>query len=299
MRKLLLLVPVLAFALATAAPALADTIQVHIMSTGFSPAAVSVQNGDRVVWTNDDKAARQVVADDGTFKSPLIAPGDQWAHVFAKAGAFPYHGGVVTARHGMVNVLQSRAVTISGTRKVVTFNGFVLLSGSVSSGKAGEQVTIRQKPQGSDIFLRVTTVATTDNGLWQVRVRPRRNTVYEAVWNNVASPEQFVLVKPLVKLRQIGSHLFAVGVHAQARLRYRFVLIQRWARARHRWLTVKTVQLTTVRTAGFEANSTGTFRLRVRHGTLIRALLPEEPGGARVLRAGLEPRRPRLGIRSD
>ena len=278
MRKLLLL-PVIAVALATAGPALADDVAVGIVKAGFVPSTVSIQNGDRVVWTNNDATAHQIVADDGSFRSSSIAPGDRYAHVFPAAGAFAYHDGTNAAEKGTVTVADARSVSIAARARIVAFNGYVLLRGSVSSGKAGEQVVIRQKPQGSDVFLRVGTVATTANGLWQIRVQPHRNTVYDAVWTNVRSAGQPVFVKPLLKLKQSGRNRFTLGIHAQTKLAFRVVLIQRWVAKTHRWVTVKTTRPTLFRVAGREWVSTALFRLHVRHGTIIRALLPRGQAG--------------------
>jgi plastocyanin len=274
MRKLILLSVIVA-ALSGAAPALAKNAAVGITSVGFSPPVVTIQNGDRVVWTNKDSSSHQIVADDGSFKSPVIQPGVKWGHVFATAGTFAYHDAAQAAKRGTVVVTGGRAVTIDTNARVITFNGFIQLSGSVSSGKAGEQVVIRQKPQGSDIFLRVTTVSTTANGLWQARVQPRRNTLYEAVWKNVQSPTQQIYVKPLLRLRRTGAHRFALGIHAQAAFRFRYVVIQRFVRRTHRWVALRNARLTIFRAAANESISTAVFRLRVRHGTFVRAWLPK------------------------
>ena len=273
MRKLFLL-SVIAAVLSTGGAALAKDASVAITATGFSPPAVTIQNGDRVVWTNNDKTSHQIVADDGSFRSPVIAAGTKWAHVFPTAGTFPYHDAAQATKRGSVVVTQGRGVSIETNARVVTFNRFVTLSGSVSNGKAGEQVVIRQKPYGSDIFLRVTTVSTTANGLWQVRVQPRRNTQYEAVWKNVHSPTQQIYVKPLLRLKRTGAHRFVLGVHAQTAYRFHYVIIQRFVRRTHHWRAVRTARLTIFRTAANESFSIANFRLRVRHGLTLRAWLP-------------------------
>jgi plastocyanin len=270
MRKLILLAAIAA-SLSTAGLAFADNVAVGINAAGFSPPAVTIQNGDRVVWTNNDSSAHRIVADDGSFRSALLQPGVRYSHVFRNVGTFPYHDGVETAKRGTVVVTGNRGVTIDANARVITFNGYVRLSGSVSSGKAGEQVVIRQKPQGSDIFLRVTTVTTSENGLWRATVRPRRNTQYEAVWKNIHSPVQAIFVKPLMKLKQSGVRTFVLGVHAQTAFRFRTVVIQRWVAKRHRWVGVRTARLTSFRAAATEWTSTAVFRLSVRRGTVLRA----------------------------
>jgi hypothetical protein len=49
-------------------------LTVTIGPSGFPP-QVSIQDGDSVTRKNDDTVNRQVVADDGTWKSPVLAPG--------------------------------------------------------------------------------------------------------------------------------------------------------------------------------------------------------------------------------
>lgn len=271
MRRLFLFWAV-ATALASAGQTYAANVPVRISASGFVPATVSVQNGDTVVWTNTDNSAHQIVADNGAFRSDSIPPGGRYENLFLDGGTYAYHDAVRTNRRGSVVVRSTRSVAIDSTKRVLTYNNYVVLSGSVSSGKAGEQVVIRQKPQGADIYLRVTTTATTDNGLWRVRVRPRRNTVYQAVWENVPSADQRVLVKPLLRLRQSGRARFVLTLHAQQRLHAR-VVIQRWSRVTHRWFGLKTVRLTIFRGAATSWMSRAVFRLRVRHGTIIRGFV--------------------------
>ncbi len=74
MRRLLLAAMAsLVFAVAPAARA--ATIAVSIKSTGFSPASITLEHGDSVTWKNVDRVEHQVVANDGSFASPILAPG--------------------------------------------------------------------------------------------------------------------------------------------------------------------------------------------------------------------------------
>ena len=78
-------------ALVTATAAGAATITVQIKSGGFSPAAITINHGDRVTWHNADTTDHQVVADDGSFASPILRAGQSWAETFSIAGTFKYH----------------------------------------------------------------------------------------------------------------------------------------------------------------------------------------------------------------
>jgi plastocyanin len=108
MNKLFLL-PLLVLGLAAAPPAVADDHTASIAPSGF-PALSSINNGDSVTWKNNDTVNRQVVADDGTWKSPVLKPGDSWSHIFVKGGTYRYHGAVKTDQHGTVEIATTRVV---------------------------------------------------------------------------------------------------------------------------------------------------------------------------------------------
>ncbi len=60
-----------------AAAGAAATITVQIRSTGFSPSTITINHDDKVTWHNADKVNHQVVANDGSFASPIIDYGTQ------------------------------------------------------------------------------------------------------------------------------------------------------------------------------------------------------------------------------
>ena len=68
----------------------AKTHTVTITGNRYSPAALTIKAGDTVVWKNDDDKDHAVNADDKSFKSDNISPGDDFKHTFAKAGTFKY-----------------------------------------------------------------------------------------------------------------------------------------------------------------------------------------------------------------
>ena len=52
---------------------------------------VSLAAGATVTWYNADTETHTVTADDGSFDSGLIAPGESWSHTFTSAGSQRYH----------------------------------------------------------------------------------------------------------------------------------------------------------------------------------------------------------------
>src|SRR5436309_8857159 len=93
-----------AAALALAAGAGAATIAVSIKSTGFSPGTITIDHGDQVSWKNNDKTDHQVVADDGSFASPILHAGQSYTVTLNRAGTFHYHDALAPRHTGKVTV---------------------------------------------------------------------------------------------------------------------------------------------------------------------------------------------------
>jgi len=62
-------------------------------SPGFSPSAIKVVIGinSTVVWINDDSVPHTVTADDGSFSSGNLNPGDSYSFTFTSPGTYTYH----------------------------------------------------------------------------------------------------------------------------------------------------------------------------------------------------------------
>jgi plastocyanin len=72
---------------ATAAPAI-HTVVVEGMA--FSPATLTVRQGDVVVWVNKDLFPHTATAQDRSFDSGEIAAGKNWRYVARKTGTLAY-----------------------------------------------------------------------------------------------------------------------------------------------------------------------------------------------------------------
>jgi plastocyanin len=64
---------------------------VSIANFAFGPDTIQVAAGTTVTWTNNDTAAHTVTADDGSFDSGNLAPGDTFTYTFTTAGTVAYH----------------------------------------------------------------------------------------------------------------------------------------------------------------------------------------------------------------
>lgn len=275
MRRLLLL-PLFALALAAAAPAGADDHQANITASGFVPLKLTIPNGDRIVWKNNDKVNHQIVADNGSFSSAVLKPGESYAHIFVNPGTYAYHDGTKPSDKGTVDVTATRAVTMQQLG-VVTYSHAITLKGLIVPAATGGQVQIQAEEYGDDSFTTVATTTTT-SGHWSTTVKPGPNTVYRAVWKNISSNERSVFVKPLVRMKQTGRRLFSVGVRSASNLHFRRVVIQR--RTHRGWRAIKVVRLARLHTTGATVVVSASFKLRrLAHGTIIRALMTKRQAG--------------------
>ena len=67
------------------------SISVNIKNFAFSPAAISVQAGTEVTWTNQDADAHTVTFDGDGSGSPAFQNGEIFKRSFSAAGTFKYH----------------------------------------------------------------------------------------------------------------------------------------------------------------------------------------------------------------
>jgi plastocyanin len=64
---------------------------VSIANFAFSPTALTVKTGTKVIWTNNDTVTHTVTANKGAFNSGPLAPGSTFSFTFTKAGTYSYH----------------------------------------------------------------------------------------------------------------------------------------------------------------------------------------------------------------
>lgn len=86
---MLLLAPTIALPRPMAARQ-ASSITVQIVDFAFEPAMVMIERGTTVTWTNVGDRPHTVTADDGTFDSGRLDPGEQFNFTFDEPGTFTY-----------------------------------------------------------------------------------------------------------------------------------------------------------------------------------------------------------------
>ena len=126
-----------------------------------------------------------------------------------------------------------------------------MLSGNVSSGQAGVNVTVLAQRFGDTSFASIATVQTGTGGRWTYLAQPTIRTVYEATANGVTSAALTLGVRPAVSLRKTSGARLSTHVVAGTSFVGRFVQLQRLSG--DRWVTVKRARLSGSSTAFFRA----------------------------------------------
>jgi plastocyanin len=70
-------------------PPASKTITMQNMS--YSVVNLSVAAGTSITWSNTDTTKHTVTADDNSFNSGDIAPGQSFTRIFSNTGSFSYH----------------------------------------------------------------------------------------------------------------------------------------------------------------------------------------------------------------
>jgi plastocyanin len=238
-------------------PAATVTKTVRITATGFTPATVTIGTGDTVRWTNNDTKNHQVIANNGTFASAVIAPGRAYRHTFTAAGTFRYHDALHPRLTGKVVVTgPPPAVTIGAALPILVYGQSTHVSGVISSKKAGQTVTIFAQPYGQLSPVQLASVLTTTGGVWDLIVKPTKLTTYEAHWKSTVSQKVSIAMRPNVLLSVSKKYAF-VKVKCNHSLRGRKLYLQRYTRFRQ-WVKIRRVIL--------GPSSSRLISLRLPHG---------------------------------
>src|ERR671912_2918648 len=85
------------------------TFEVQVIDFAFEPATVTVPAGATVTWTNAGSRPHTVTADDGSFDSGRLDPGEQFSQTFDQPGTFTYFCGFHPEMQGSVVVTEQQA----------------------------------------------------------------------------------------------------------------------------------------------------------------------------------------------
>jgi plastocyanin len=233
---------VAALALALPAPGVAATVQVKITATAFSPKNVTINQSDAVRWTNSDKVNHQLVANNGTFASPIIRPGQTYSFTFSTAGKVNYHDALKPSITGSITVTgPPPSVTLGVTTPIVVYGAQSSLTGTVSNGKANETVLVNSQPYGSSVQ-QVATLMTGTGGTFTYPISPTLFTTYSVKWKNAVSQTVTVQVRPKLTLTRQSKWRFYAKVTATPSFAGRSIYFQRHS-SYGQWVTVGKLKL--------------------------------------------------------
>jgi len=267
----MLLLPLALLAtLVVVASGAAATKTVQITKSGFTPTATTIAVGDTVTWHNADTANHQVVANDGTFASPVLKPDETYSFTFQKAGKVNYHDALATTNKGSVTVNAPAAtVTLSAAAQTITYGNSTSLSGAVSNQLVNEPVTLTAQPYGKGTQS-LATATTQANGAFTFSVSPTIQTSYLAHWRTTNSNPVTVNVAPRVGFG-LSGRMYVAKVTSDLTYGGHWVLVQR-RNVLGGWHSIKRVFL--------GDNSRALFRVRLPHGrSVLRLVLPTSQAG--------------------
>ena len=273
MKRMLLLPLALLAAMLVATAAGADTKTVQITKSGFTPASTTITVGDTVTWHNADTADHQVVANDGSFASPVLHGDQSYSHTFNTAGKVTYHDSFDKNHTGTVTVNgPPPALTLNAASSTVVYGSGTTLSGKASGVVTlqGESVTLTAQPFGKGTqSLQSTTTAA--DGSYQFAVGPTIQTTYQSHWRTADSAQVQVNVAPRVGLGR-NDRIFTAKVTSDLNYGGHFVWLQRHT-SLFGWTNVKRVFL--------NSSSRANFMVRLPHGrSMLRLVLPSGQAGA-------------------
>jgi plastocyanin len=227
-----------------AVPAPAADITVQIRSNGFAPRTLTINHDDTITWHNSDKTAHQVVANDGSFASPILPPGRSWAFKFSRAGRFDYHDAYTPRFAGRISVKgPPPSMTFALSEPIVTFGTAVTLAGQVSSHNPNETVEIDAQPWGQSSLVQLTVVKTGNDGTFGFSTTPNLYTTYVARWNVVTSSQLVVQVAPKLTLLPYGRHGYLrAQLTAPTSFWHKHVYLQRLSQF-GQWVNVAALEL--------------------------------------------------------
>src|SRR5215207_5859665 len=83
-----------------------DASPVQVVDFAFEPGMLTVPAGATVTWTNAGSRTHTVTADDGSFDSGRLDPGEQFSQTFDQPGTFTYFCGFHPEMQGSVVVTE-------------------------------------------------------------------------------------------------------------------------------------------------------------------------------------------------
>ncbi len=81
--------------------------KVEIVEFTYDPDPVTIQEGGKVIWLNQDQAPHTATADDGSFDTGTLEQGKLKSETFKEPGTFTYHCTIHPEMKGTIEVVPS------------------------------------------------------------------------------------------------------------------------------------------------------------------------------------------------
>lgn len=272
---------------ASSAPSASKTVK--ITKTGYSPASVSIVTGDSVVFENGDAVTHTVVFKPTTgISCPTVLPlvisaGQSASCTFSTTGNIKFTDPANKGKsfHGTITVASAPDVTLAVSPKSMVYGGRVTLSGKLASQQTGQTLQVMEQACGASSATKLSNVTTGTGGVFTTSATPLKQTVYTVKSKSSTSLPATVKVAPLLQLRKLARHRFALKVSAGESFAGKYADFQRYNAAVKRWRGVKKVLL--------KASSSGTaptvlttakFRSSLKSKVRVRVVLKQTQVGA-------------------
>jgi len=92
-----------------------ETFDVQVVDFEFQPGSLTIPVGATVTWTNAGQRPHTVSADDGSFDSGRLDPGESFSHTFTEPGTYSYHCGFHPQMQGTITVTAAETSTAAAT----------------------------------------------------------------------------------------------------------------------------------------------------------------------------------------
>jgi len=79
--------------------------KVEIVDFAYDPDPVTIEEGGKVIWQNEDSAPHTATADDGSFDTGTLEEGKLKSETFKEAGTYAYICSIHPDMHGTVEVV--------------------------------------------------------------------------------------------------------------------------------------------------------------------------------------------------
>ena len=211
-------------------------IAAHVSGGTFSGRLIELQRAHGKTWQTIAQAALNRESN-AFFRAPLAGGTATFRVAMSvnQAGA----GYLGTASHPFL--FHGATISLTATALKIRYGSEVALGGRISTGQAGQQVTILARRYGTPAPEKLATVLTGVGGRWVHLAKPRIGTTYTAMWNGLASRAIAVGVRPTLLVDRLTSGKLAVRAEPAKLFVGRNVELQR--RLAGHWRTIEQTPL--------------------------------------------------------